>query len=579
MKDRTLSLRSRRARRWGAAVAVALAGSVVATSTGQAAPQSASTPKSGGEATYAIDAAISGWCFQNALGGGPLGATRMVYESLVERDSKGNFIPHLAKSWSSAEGGKVWTFKIRTGIKFSNGEDFNAGVAKTNIEIGAGHVLPDLSYRGTGIGVNSNIMKVEAPDAETLVLTLDRPDAEFIGLMYRAGRYVMRAPAQIAAPTKCVRGPIGTGPFKVESTENDKTVLVRNELYWRKDGKGRQLPYLDKMTVLTVREASQRAAAVRTGRVDAAYFTVGDATFIKDLKKRKSVVAEYEGVLGQWGQWMPNQGKQGTQLNVLSCRLAVAHALDWNAYNKVRLKGLGTYSGSVVGKGHLLYNTAGTPKFDLAKSKENLDKCNAELGAAGPLKLTLYADTSTQSLNNAKFIEGMLTKAGIQVNNTYQGDSSSDLIPKIYASGGNKFDFAQGTPAEGPGSGYVVPFFVSTAFPVGAKSPFLTAYPAFVSYYSKVIALGNHTDTKLDELFYAAQADTNKKTAAKKWQAATKYLQENAIAIPSIHSGAWTFVNKKSKLRGIGLFRNPDGKTFAPTKDIKGLEWTGIWKG
>jgi peptide/nickel transport system substrate-binding protein len=564
-------------------IAVAVAGSVVATSSGQAASKTSSTAKRGGEATYGIDAAISGWCFQNALSGGPLGATRMVYESLVERDSKGNFIPHLAKSWRSTQGYKVWTFKIRTGIKFSNGEDFNAEVAAMNIKIGGGHVnhiAPNEKYAGTGIPINANIADVTATDLETLVITLDKPDNQFLGLLYRAGRYVMRAPAQYKDPATCVRGPIGTGPFKVETTENDKTVLVRNELYWRKDAKGTQLPYLDKVTVLTIREASQRAAAVRKGTVDVAYFTVGDATFIKDLKQRKSVVAQYEGNVGQWGQWMPNQGKAGTPFIHKNCRLAVAHGIDWNSYNKVRLKGLGTYTGTVVGKGHALYTTAGSLKFDLAKAKSYVEKCNTDLGAAAPFTLTLYADVSTQSLNNAKFIQGMLEKAGIKFNNIYQGDASSDLIPKIYGPGGNKFDFAQGTPAEGPGSGYIIPFFLSTAFPEGSASPFVKNNAAStVAFRAKQVALGVHKDTKVDELIYAAQAETDKKKAAKKWAAAMKYIQENAIAIPSIHSRSWTFVNRKSNLKGIGLLKNPDGKTFAPTKDIKGLEWTGIWKG
>jgi hypothetical protein len=50
------------------------------------------------------------------------------------------------------------------------------------------------------------------------------------------------------------------------------------------------------------------------------------------------------------------------------------------------------------------------------------------------------------------------------------------------------------------------------------------------------------------------------------------------MAIPTIHTATYTFVNNKSKLKGIGTFKNPDGKTFAPTRDIKGFEWTGIWQ-
>ena len=119
-----------------------------------------------------------------------------------------------------------------------------------------------------------------AVDALTVKITLERPDNDFIGLMYRAGRYVMRAPAQIADPNTCATNGIGTGPFKIAAFDPSAISLVRNDLYWRKDAAGVQLPYLDAINVTVVKEASQRAAAVRKGTVDAAFFTVGDATFI-----------------------------------------------------------------------------------------------------------------------------------------------------------------------------------------------------------------------------------------------------------------------------------------------------------
>jgi ABC-type transport system substrate-binding protein len=503
----------------------------------------------------------------------------MVLESLVERDSRGRFIPHLAKSWRSSQGYKVWTFKLRTGIKFSNGEAFNAEVAKLNIDIGSGAAIllnqKYAPYRGTGIGVNANIQSVEAVSADTLRITLVKPSNEFIGLMYRAGRYVMRAPAMIEDVANCPFTAIGTGPFMLESWQPDKSVLVRNPNYWRKDSKGQRLPYLDKINVTTIKEGSQRAAALRKGTVDAAFFNINDATFIKDMQKRKSLLTEYQGVAGQWGQWMPNQLKTGSPFIHKNCRVAVAYALDWNAYNKVRLRGLATVNGSIVGNSHVMYTTKGAYKHDLTKAKEFVEKCNTDLGSAAPFTVTLYADTTNQSLNNTKFVETQLKKAGIAVNNTFQAESNV-LISQIYNLKGNQMDFAQGTPAEGAGSGYVAPFFLSNGFPADSTSP--VANSSF-KIYGKIIALGNHTDTTYDNLVYAAMAETNKSKQSAAWKKSTEYLQREAIAIPTLHVGTWTFVNRKSNLKGIGLLKNPDGKTFAPTKDIKGQEWTGVWKG
>ena len=567
-------------RKWAIAMSAVLTGSLLATSGLSASGRpNAATPKSGGILEYAIDATLPGWCFPTALSGGPLGVTRMVYESLVDLDQKGNFIPQLAESWSADAANKVWTFKLRSGVVFSNGEAFNATVAKTNIDYSRG---TNLSYLSTGVGVNANINKTEAVDDLTLRVTLDRGDADFIALMYRAGRYVMRAPAQYNNAATCATNGIGTGPFKIASYDPSAISLVRNDKYWRKDANGVQLPYLDGINVTVVKEASQRAAAVRKGTVDAAFFVVGDATFIKDLRSRKSQVTEYQGAVGQWGQWMPNQNKAGSPFKYLNCRLAAAYAVDWKAYNKVRFKGLGTYSGSIVGKGHALYTLDGAPTYNLAKAKEYVGKCNTDLGAAAPFKITLYADTSSQSLNNVKYVQTAMEKAGIQFNSIYQAESAV-LIASLYRGGGNLFDFAEGTPAEGPGSGYVVPFFLSKAFPSTATSEVTkliipSAKVSVAAAYNTVIALGNHSDTGVDDRVYAAQAETDPAARATKWKAATAYIQSQAIAIPTIHSSMYTFVNKKAKLGGIGAFKAPDG-SLAGMKGTKGFEWTGVWKG
>ena len=585
MNQMSVANRSRGAKRWGVALAAVLVGTMVSSSATQAANRAPSKSKYGGEVIQAIDGTIAGFCFSNALPGGPLGTSRTIYESLVERAANGKFIPYLAEKFASSADAKEWTITLRPGIKYSNGEEFNAANVKLNLDFGrsgfgtlngaAFATGSPAGYPSTGVGVNANIMSVDVIDNLNVKVTLERGDSEFLGLMYRAGRYVMRANAQIADSKTCASNPIGTGPFMKQSYSADELVVVKNPNYWRKDAAGGKLPYLDKITFINIKEASSRAAAVRTGAVDAAFFVTGDATFILDLAKRKSVVKQYEASKTAWGQWVPNVGKAGSPFKFKNCRLAAAHAMDWNAYNKVRLKGLGSYSGSVVGKTSIMFTTQGTPKYNVAKAKEYVALCNTDLGAAAPFKLTLYADTSSQSQKNVKFIGDMLAKAGIQLNTT-NVEESAVLVSKIYRGGGNLFDFAEGTPAEGDAIGYVVPFFLSKAFPSDSKNP-MAATP-YGKGYNTVIALGGHGDANMDNLFYAAMADTNKTTSKAKWVAATKYLQENALAIPAVHTGFYMFTNNSKKLMGVGTLKNPDGSKPSPM-ETKGFEWTGIYKG
>ncbi len=524
----------------------------------------------GGEITMLIDGSIAGHCFQNALPGGPLGASRSIYESLFERTRTGKYVGYLAESGTSTDN-KTWIIKLRPNIKYSNGEAFDAASVKQNLDIGRGAIT---TYPSTGIGINSNILTVDVVDPLTVRVGLERPDNDFLGLMYRAGRYVMRAPAQIANRATCSTNPIGTGPFMLQSFTPDEQVVVKNPNYWRKDGKGRQLPYLDKITFVAVKEASQRAAAVRRGTADAGFFVQGDATFTTDLAKRKSVVTGYKSSQTAWGQWVPNQNKAGSPFKFQNCRLAAAHSIDWKSYNKVRLRGTGDYSGSIVGKSNPMFTTKGTPKYSLKLAREYLAKCNTDLGAAAPMKITLYADTSTQSQNNTRFVQKSMEKAGILFNSPFVGESAL-LVSKIYKGGGNDFDFAEGTPAEGATPAYVIPFFVTKAFPTGTTNP-IAATPLGRGY-NTVIALGNHSDTKVDDLIYAAQAELDPKLAKKKWQAATEYIQATGMAIPAVHGGFQVFVSNKSKLGGIGTLRMPSGDR-SDIVETKGFEWTGIWK-
>jgi ABC-type transport system substrate-binding protein len=572
MKTQGKANRSRLVKRLGVAVSAALLGSTLAATGSQAASRpDAATPKYGGEVTILIDGNIAGHCFSNALPGGPLGASRSIYESLVERTNKGKYVGYLAESFTTTDN-KVWNIKLRPNIKYSNGEAFNATSVKQNIDIGRGAIT---SYPSTGIGVNSNILSVDVVDDLNVKVTLERADNDFLGLMYRAGRYVMRAPAQIASSSTCSTNPIGTGPFMLKSFTSTEQVVVKNPNYWRKDGKGRQLPYLDQINFVVQKEASQRASAVRTGAVDAGFFVQGDATFTNALALKKSLVTGYKSTQTAWGQWMPNVNKAGSPFKYQNCRLAAAYSIDWKSYNKVRLRGTGDYSGSLVGKSHIMYTTKGAPTYNLKKAKAYLAKCNTDLGSAAPMKITLYADTSGQSQGNTLFIKKSMEKAGILFNDTYIAESAV-LVSKIYKGGGNDFDFAEGTPAEGGSPGYVIPFFVSKAFMTGTTNP-IAATP-YGRGYNTVIALGNHGDANVDNLIYAAQAETNPKLAKTKWQAATKYIQEQGYAIPSVHGGFQVFVNNKSKLRGIGTLKMPGGQT-ADVVETKGFEWTGIWKG
>ena len=98
-----------------------------------------------------------------------------IYEGLIKVNRTGQFVPGLATKWEVSADGQTYTFHLRKGVKFHNGETFNAQVAKWNLERAKAEntVNPHPEFfRG--------ITKIETPDKATLIITLKDVDALFI---------------------------------------------------------------------------------------------------------------------------------------------------------------------------------------------------------------------------------------------------------------------------------------------------------------------------------------------------------------------------------------------------------------
>jgi peptide/nickel transport system substrate-binding protein len=184
---------------------------------------------------------------------------RVVYanimEGLIKVDRNGQFVPGLAAKWDVSPDGKGYTFHLRNGVTFHNGEPFNAQVAKWNLERGAAEGTKNAHPEFFRV-----IEKIETPDDNTLKLTLKDVDALFIARMAEGDAVMlpMKGFENTAAE------PIGTGPFKFAKwTRGDSVEMVRNETYWNP-----QLPYLDKVTYRFIKDASAQVAALKAGDVD-----------------------------------------------------------------------------------------------------------------------------------------------------------------------------------------------------------------------------------------------------------------------------------------------------------------------
>jgi ABC-type transport system substrate-binding protein len=337
------------------------------------------------------------------------------------------------------------------------------------------------------------------------------------------------------------------------------------------------LPYLDKITFTNVKEASQRAAAVRKGTYDAGMFTSGtEGTFIKDLRQRKSVVNETKSGYEYYPSLWLNQTKSGSPFSSKNARLAVNSCIDRALFVKVRTRGEGVVATSIVGKSNPMYSTRGFSKFSVANSKKYVAAWQAEPGNAGKtLTFTTPADTSGASQANVKFLQQQWTKCGITANMIVE--ESGPIIAKTFnpaKAGGeqNGYDAIAILLYEGTDVTFNLPFTVTNAFPATSTNPIA---PFFRGSLGALLSLNHHTDTAVDKFFYDGQASQTKAGAKAQYAAGTAYLQENGFST-SINHGYYTFFAGK-KLGGIGKLQIEKGKSQRLVTNW-GIDWTGVYK-
>ena len=593
---------------------MALAGAV-AISTVATSASAASAPRAGkygGDVKVGISDTFPGFCVSNNPNSSALGAIRTVVESLVEKSVGGDYIGLLADSWSMSADMKEWTFTLRQGITYHSGEAFNADAVVANFNYITGRVALQayatgglaaygkVSYSvGTGATFSANIAKITKVSDYVVKFNLDRAQNDFPGTLFASGRFVMRAPSQLSTADGCVNTLVGTGPFmtptgySLATGGQNELKVVKNPNYWRKAANGDTLPYLDSITFTSVKDASQRAAAVRKGAIDMAQFSsAGDATFIKDLRQRKSVVSEYKTPVEFFPSVWLNQAKVGSPFANKDARLAVLTCLDRANFVKVRTKGENTVAKSLVTPVSPMYTPRGFQKFDVEASKTYAAAYKATTGK--DLEFGFPVDTSPQAVANSKFFIEQWAKCGIKANPI--SEEAAVIIAKAWNSKAtsikdqNAYDLFFATLFEGTDVTFNAPFILTDSW-LPALKPGTTNCPVTLKIdcagggtatllrgaLGSLLQLNKHSDTRIDDAIYAGEAATSKIGASTKYQEATALLQTEGIMGAVSFFYVTCFVNKKNGLTNIGKVKGPSGKTPRVVTNY-GFDWAGIQK-
>ena len=315
-----------------------------------------------------------------------------VFETLTKINPDGTVSPLLAESWEVSPDLKTYTFKLRKGVKFQNGEPFNASSVKFSFERAGADKSTNKDKR-TFAGMES----VAAIDEHTVVILNKALDPDFLFLMGQATAIIVEPKSADTNATK----PVGTGPYQLASWNKGSSVTLTKWDGYRTAASIR----MKKVTFRFISDPAAQVAALLAGDVDA--FPRVTPRSVAQFKANPRFQVVVSGSRAKTILAINNKKKP---LDDVRVRRAIAAAIDRKAVIEGAGDGYGVPIGShyVPGAPGYVDTTAINP-FNIEKAKALL----AEAGIKTPLELSLKLPPPPYARQGGEVIAAQLAKIGI----------------------------------------------------------------------------------------------------------------------------------------------------------------------
>lgn len=323
------------------------------------------------------------------------------YEGLFAFDKDLKIVNLLATGYTVNADGTVYTIKLRHGVKFQDGTDFNAEAVKVNLD----RVTNKANHLARYNQFN-RIKSVDVVDPYTVKITLTEPFSPFINSLAHPSAMMISPTALKKWGKDIAFHPVGTGPFEfVEWKPSEYLKVKKWDGYWDKG-----LPKIDTLTFRTVTDNNTRAAVVRTGEAQYVYpVPYEQANILKKDPKLKVVVSPSISV-----KYLSFNMLQKPFDN-LKVREAVNYAINKKALIKVAFGGYGVPMEGVVPTS-VDYGVKMKPwPYDPAKARELLKEAGYPKGFSTTL-WSAYNDGT--SVKVVQFVQQQLAQVGIKASIT-----------------------------------------------------------------------------------------------------------------------------------------------------------------
>ncbi|HSV83252.1 MAG TPA: ABC transporter substrate-binding protein [Ramlibacter sp.] len=319
-----------------------------------------------------------------------------VYDSLVRLDANGNIVPAIASSWSFSPDKRVVTFKLRNGIRFTDGSDLTAAEVVKSLNRSK---KDPASLRASQM---TAFEAFEAPDRSTVLVRLSAPDENAIYTLATSTGMIVSGKA-IDGNANLASAPVGSGPYKLVASGSQGATYERNDGYFDKSQN-----QFAKVEISRIGDVTARINSLLTGQTDAAFLSAAQWPQIQQMVATGKF--KVHKVLG------PNSFPLmlNTKIKPLDnpkVRLAMNLAIDREAISKGIFYDQCTPASQPLQPGVVGHDDRLKYKRDVAKAKALMQ----EAGVA-PFTIDVLANTGEPYASVGVALKAQLQEIGITLN-------------------------------------------------------------------------------------------------------------------------------------------------------------------